>query len=61
MIVNNNEEDLNTVNNGTISSYSISSKSKNAMSINIKNSLYKKIPEDNDKNPHKESTFDDMS
>ena len=30
------------VNMGTISSYSISSKSKNALSINLKNSIYKK-------------------
>lgn len=34
-------DDLNTVNVGTISSYSLSSKSKAALSINLKNSLYK--------------------
>lgn len=45
-----------TENIGTISSYSVSSKSKIALSINFKNSLYKKMPEGTQQ---KESTFDE--
>ena len=40
--------DVGTI-GGTISSYSVSSKSKNPLSINLKNSIYKKVskPTDN--------------
>lgn len=42
------EDDIHDVGTigGTISSYSVSSKSKNALSINFKNSLYKKAAKD---------------
>ena len=44
--------DVGTI-GGTISSYSLSTKSKNALSINLKNSIYKKVnkPKDNIQQP----------
>ena len=55
--------DVGTI-GGTISSYSISSKSKNALSINFKNSLYKQVRggEGNRQNHDPgTSTFDEIS
>lgn len=55
--------DVGTI-GGTISSYSISSKSKNALSINFKNSLYKKASGAGIGRPNHEpvtSTYEDIS
>ena len=52
--------DVGTI-GGTISSYSISSKSKNALSINFKNSLYNKAVKEEEDTSNMEGSSIGMS